>query len=506
MRSHILNLLTIIHFLSVAGLAVYGIHRIRMIVCWLKLSSKDTNPARVCPSADSLPAITVQIPLYNEAPVAARIVDAAAALNWPREKLEIQVLDDSQDDTRGIVDERVAYWFSGGTDIAVIRRNQRTGYKAGALANGLKQSKGEFVAIFDADFVPQPDFLMKTVPYFEHPDIGMVQAKWGFLNAGYSWLTRVQALLLSTHFGIEHEVRYSQGLYFNFNGTAGVWRKTAIEDAGGWSSDTVTEDLDLSYRSQMAGWQFVYLNHVTVPSELPVTLSDFRCQQERWGKGAIQTAKKILPKLIISPVPIKIKMEAAAHLLANFCWVFALLATITLYPVLLNRIGIGIYQIVWIDLPLFSLTGAAVMVYYMIYGLRSGQKHPVVILPILSAASIGLAPFFSLAVLKGLFQKGGVFKRTPKFGILDNMPFRKMYFPVHPHVATNLLINIPLAVYTLMPVLFAWHRETWISVPFLCFFPFGFCIVAAHDLHDFFQTAVRNFRTPDPNKPASPRL
>jgi cellulose synthase/poly-beta-1,6-N-acetylglucosamine synthase-like glycosyltransferase len=430
------------------------------------------------------PQVTVQIPLYNEAPVAGRIINAVADFDWPVEKLEIQVLDDSTDDTRRIVEERVGYWSSKGRNIYAIHRNRRTGYKAGALANGLERAKGEFVAIFDADFMPRSDFLRKTVPYFNRPEIGMVQAKWGFLNAEYSWLTRLQTLLLSSHFGIEHNVRCSRGLFFNFNGTAGIWRKTAIRTAGGWQSDTVTEDLDLSYRAQMAGWRFVYLDHVEVPSELPVTLSDFRCQQDRWGKGAIQTARKLLPKLFASSLPVRIKIEAAAHLLSNFCWMFGFVATITLYPVLLTRIGIGVHQIMWIDLPLFLMTGIAVMMYYLIYGIRTGRRLSLLTISILPAASIGLAPYFTLSVLKGLFRKGGVFNRTPKFGGMDNAPIKCYPFTAPPHVFTNLLINIPLSIYMLVPVLFAWQRETWLAVPFLCFFPLGFCIVLAHDIYE----------------------
>ncbi len=438
-----------------------------------------------------LPFVTIQLPLYNESRVAGRLIDAVAAFDWPAEKYEIQVLDDSTDVTRRIVDERVARWSVRGVDIHAVRRNGRAGYKAGALAHGLGRAKGELIAIFDADFIPQPDFLKKTVPHFKRPDIGMVQAKWGFLNPGHSWLTRLQSLLLSTHFGIEHEVRHSRGLFFNFNGTAGIWRRTAIESAGGWSSDTVTEDLDLSYRAQMAGWRFVYLNNVVVPSELPATLSDFRIQQDRWAKGAIQTGKKNLPKLMMSPLPLKIKIEAAAHLLANVCWMFGFLATITLYPALLNRIGIGVYQIIWFDAPLFFFTAISVIVYYLIYGLWSRQFHPLWSLPLLPAVSIGLAPFFSLAVIKGLTREGGVFQRTPKFGTTDAMPvFCRSRF--QSHAIVNLLINLPLLLYTMAPVFLSWHRGTWPAIPFLCFFPMGFCMVMATDLSELLHA----FRKP----------
>jgi len=481
MTEYLLNTLTIIHFLAISGLALYGVHRIWMIIGWLRSRSA---PSRTCPGGlpPVLPRVTVQIPLYNEPRVARRIIDAVAAFDWPTDRLEIQVLDDSTDNTRITVDQAAAVWAGQGRPITVIRRTKRSGYKAGALANGLTQARGEFIAVFDADFVPNPDFLVKTMPHFNDPGVGMVQTKWTFFNAGSSWLTRLQSLLLSAHFNVEHEVRFARNLFFNFNGTAGVWRKTAITSAGGWSSDTVTEDLDLSYRAQMAGWQFIYLNDVASPSELPATMSDYRRQQERWGKGAIQTARKLLPRLLSSSLPLPVKIEAAAHLLSNLCWVFGFLATVTLYPVLLNRIGIGPYQILWIDLPMFCLTGVIVLVFYSVFGWKSGQWEALLTLPFLPAASIGLAPFFALAVMKGLFQRGGEFKRTPKSGVRDNIPMKQRSTRLHSDVTVSLLMNLPLLVYTLVPLSFAWQRGTWPAVPFLCLFPLGFCLILSHDL------------------------
>lgn len=493
MHTEVLNLLTAVHFLSLAGLAVYGLHRIWMICCWRK------NPVDLPIPADwrkeSVPRVTIQIPLYNEPRVAIRIIDAVAAVDWPDDKLQIQILDDSNDETRTITAEREAYWASKGRDIKVIRRNSRKGYKAGALAAGLERATGDFIAVFDADFVPKPDFLRKTMPCFAEERVGMVQARWGFLNEGYSWLTRLQALLLSAHFGVEHAVRCGRGLFFNFNGTAGVWRKSAITSAGGWQSDTVTEDLDLSYRAQLAGWRFVYLHDVEVPSELPVNLSDFRCQQERWSKGAIQTARKLLPRVLAAPVPVAVKMETAAHLLANCCWVFGFLATLTLYPVLINRIDIGVYQMFWIDLPLFFLTGGAVLTYYLLYGWKSGLKHSLFVLPLLPAVSIGLAPFFSLAVLKGIFRKGGMFSRTPKFGILNNLWDKSIHTTVSRQTIWNLLINLVLFVYMLMPVFFSLIQGTWPALPFLCLFPAGFLLIIACDFQECLAVGFKNFRS-----------
>jgi cellulose synthase/poly-beta-1,6-N-acetylglucosamine synthase-like glycosyltransferase len=482
MQTAILNILTIIHFLAMAGLAMYGVHRIWMIRCRHHGLSAPLNAVTF--SQNNMPFVTVQIPLYNEVRVAARIIDAVAVLDWPEDKLEIQVLDDSDDNTRAITEKQTARWAAKGKKIRVIRRNRRTGYKAGALAAGLKQASGDFIAVFDADFVPGPDFLKKTLPYFSEKHIGMVQARWGFLNTRYSWLTRLQALLLSAHFGIEHSVRCGRGLFFNFNGTAGIWRKTAIDSAGGWQSDTVTEDLDLSYRAQLAGWRFVYVHDVVVPSELPMTLADFRCQQERWAKGAIQTARKLLPRVMTASLPLAVKVEAVAHLLANCCWVFGFVATVTLYPVLINRIGIGVYQMLWIDLPLFLFTGGAVLIYYLLYGMQTGLKGSLFILPLLPAASIGLAPFFSLAVFKGMLLKGGVFARTPKFGILDNTKKRMIHLINPGKAGLNILTNLVLFAYMMMPVIFSVNRGTWPALPFLCLFPAGFLMVIGCDLRE----------------------
>ena len=487
MHSAILNILTTLHFLAMAGLAMYGVHRIWMIHC--RRSWIGTLPKPVNFSKNNRPSVTVQVPLYNEARVAARIISAVAALDWPQDKLEIQILDDSDDDTRTLTQKQAAYWKAMGKNIRVIRQNQRTGYKAGALAAGLKQASGDFIAVFDADFVPGPDFLKKTLPYFATENIGMVQTRWGFLNTTYSWLTRLQALLLSAHFDVEHAVRCRRGLFFNFNGTAGVWRKSAIESSGGWQSDTVTEDLDLSYRAQLKGWRFLYLHDVEVPSELPVTLADFRSQQERWSKGAIQTARKLLPRVLASPLPAAVKVEAVAHLLANFCWVFGFLATLTLYPTLINRIGIGVYQVIWIDLPLFLFSGGAVLLYYLVHGLRSGPKsslrRSLVALPLLPVASIGLAPFFSLAVFNGMLRKGGVFVRTPKFGVSGASSKQRRLNTTKGDSGMNFLTNLILFIYMLMPAFFSLSRGTWPALPFLCLFPAGFLLMMACDVREW---------------------
>lgn len=435
------------------------------------------------------PFVTVQLPLFNERFVAVRLIDAAAALDWPKDKLEIQVLDDSTDDTREIVDERAAFWSQKGIKVDVIRRSHRQGYKAGALSHGMQMSQGKFIAVFDADFVPSHDFLVRTIPHFRDKTIGMVQARWTFLNAEHSWLTGIQSLLLGPHFSIEHWVRCRRNLFFNFNGTAGIWRREAIESAGGWLADTVTEDLDLSYRAQLAGWKFCYLDDVGVPSELPVTMASFRSQQQRWAKGSIQTARKTLPRLLRADLPLSVKAEAIAHLLANLGWLFGFIVTITLYPTILSRTYVGPYQILRIDVPLFIFSSLAILLYFALYHAGHRNSVPLRSLFALPVFSIGLAPSIALSVLQGFFKRGGVFDRTPKFGVSGrgNLPvlaslYRERSLPY-------LVLNATLFGYTLLPVFFAIGRDTWLAIPFLLVFPVGFLLVIYEDFQELFAAS-----------------
>jgi cellulose synthase/poly-beta-1,6-N-acetylglucosamine synthase-like glycosyltransferase len=473
---------TTLHFTAMALLSLYGLHRLWLLACWRAERNRPIEAPVSLDSGKELPIVTVQLPLYNERFVAARLIDAVARLDWPKEKLEIQVLDDSTDITEKIVDERTDYWRKKGINMKVIRRAHRAGYKAGALKNGLMQSEGEYVAIFDADFVPPRDFLIRTAPCFSDERIGMVQARWGFLNAGHSWLTHVQSLLLGPHFSIEHWVRFRKGLFFNFNGTAGIWRKKAIDSSGGWQSDTVTEDLDLSFRAQLAGWRFIYLEDLVVPSELPVTLAAFRSQQRRWAKGSIQTARKILPTLLASRLPAVIKIEAVVTLLANFCWLLGALISLTVYPTIISRIGVGPYHLLRIDLPLILCTSVAILFYFFIYSLNSESRCPALYFLLLPIFSIGLAPSLALSVLEGVFSRGGVFERTPKFGIClpGRLPFSPLAYQQHKFF--YILLNTALLAYGLMPVFFAWGRGTWPAIPFLLLFPLGYLTMIVKDL------------------------
>lgn len=477
---------TVLHFCALLGLCLYGAHRLWLLKC-LCFDAPDAAapvPGPFTPG-DVFPFVTVQLPLYNERFVVRRLIDAAASLQWPRDRIEIQVLDDSSDDTAAMVDERVQYWRERGVEIVVLRRDHRAGYKAGALAEGMLRARGEFLALFDADFIPPADFLHRTMPWFRDGAVGMVQARWGFCNIEHSWFTGVQALLLGPHFTIEHRVRYLKGLFFNFNGTAGVWRKRAIEEAGGWQSDTVTEDLDLSYRAQLAGWRFVYREECPVPSELPVTVGALRSQQQRWAKGSIQTARKILPRLLASKLPLVVKLEAVAHLTANCYWLLGVVVMLTLYPAVTFRVGIGLHQILRIDLPLFLGTSGAITGYFLFYAARSGRLK-LGELCLLPALAIGLAPSISLSVLKGTVSFGGSFERTPKFGVRGRERVPGLAFLYRQRSLPYLALNALLFCYSLLPVAFAWERGVVGAIPLFLLFPIGFALVLMKDLDELF--------------------
>ena len=479
-----------LYYFALSGLLIYGFHRIWLLFCVHRKKKELALISNVLTSSDRDRRITVQLPIYNERFVAARLLDSVAQFEWPSDRLEIQVLDDSTDDTKGIIDRRVEYWSKKGIFIKVLRRINRNGFKAGALKEGLRHAKGDFIAIFDADFVPPSDFLIRTMPYFADPGVGMVQGRWGFLNTGHTWFTRIQALLLAPHFEIEHYVRFRRGLLFNFNGTAGIWRRKAIKSAGNWQSDTVTEDLDLSYRAQLKGWQFVYLNDLIVPSELPLTLGALRTQQQRWAKGSIQSAKKILPALISSKsFSLEQKLESVFHLLANMGWLLGTIITLALYPVIYWRVDTGPYQLLRLDIPLFLGSSGAIMLYFLYYATSRKEENlytGVILLPIFA---IGMAPSIALSVLAGFIKKGGYFKRTPKFGCLE-----KGYLPANVLQYYNkniifIFLNLFFLIYTLLPLFLSAHRGTWIAAPFLAIFPLGFILVIIKELREIIQAS-----------------
>ncbi len=406
------------YFLVLIVLAAYGMHRYQLVYYYLKYRHNAPQPP---PPPATWPRVTVQLPIFNERYVIERLVDSVAQFDYPRDRLEVQVLDDSTDETRQIARNVVERYRALGFPIAYHHRTNRHGYKAGALEAGMHSATGEFIAIFDADFQPPPDFLKRTIAYFADPQVGMIQTRWTHINRDYSALTQVEAILLDGHFVIEHGGRSRRGTFFNFNGTAGVWRRRAIEEAGGWEHDTLTEDTDLSYRAQMKGWRFLYVPEIECPSELPVEMNAFKAQQARWAKGLIQVAKKILPRLLRSNAPLHVKAEAVFHLTANISYPLMILLSTMLLPAMIVRFYQGWFQMLLIDLPLFLASTFSISTFYLV---AQRELHPrtwqrtFFYLPFVMACGIGLAVRNSIAVLEALRGKPSEFVRTPKYAVV----------------------------------------------------------------------------------------
>lgn len=400
-------------YLGILGLlAVYGVHRMLLVGVLQRAQSLKPDPILTTTAS-----VTVQLPVYNEPAVITRLIDAVAQLDWPKDQLQIQVLDDSTDITSALADRAVARWRARDINIEIIRRATRTGYKAGALAHGLHSATGRFIAILDADFVPNPDFLHKLLPHFSD-DVGMVQARWGHLNRNQSWLTRMQAMLLDGHFVVEHAARHASGRFFNFNGTAGVWRRQCIEAAGGWTHDTITEDLDLSYRAQIGGWRFVFLRKVVVPAELPQDMPAFLTQQHRWAKGTVQTARKLLGKILRAPLPWKIRLEALIHLTCPVGYPLLILLAVLLPPAVSARAALGMSSLHLLDLGVVAMTTGSIALFYAaaIRGQGRSVRAHLAEIPLTMALGVGMAPSQTLAVFDGLVGNDTTFVRTPKHG------------------------------------------------------------------------------------------
>jgi cellulose synthase/poly-beta-1,6-N-acetylglucosamine synthase-like glycosyltransferase len=460
------------YFFVLIILAVYGWHRYYLV--YLYMRNRDKDPQPLAPLSP-LPAVTIQLPLYNEMYVADRLIDAVCGIDYPRELLEIQVLDDSTDETRTIAESTVRRFAAEGVDIHYIHRGDRTGYKAGALEAGLKVARGEFVAIFDADFIPRPDFLTQLMPHFADPKVAMVQARWGHINQDYSLLTKIQSILLDGHFVLEHGGRHRAGRFFNFNGTAGIWRRAAIEDAGGWHHDTLTEDLDLSYRAQLRGWRFVFRPNVIAPAEVPVEMNAFKSQQHRWAKGSIQTCRKLLPRIFAANVPLGVKAEAFFHLTANFNYPLMCVLSVLMFPAMRIRYNMGWYEMLLIDVPLFFAATFSVCNFYVIcqreihHDWRARMRY----LPILMSIGIGLCINNTKAVFEALFNKHTEFNRTPKYRIEgdgDDWVGKKY----RQSVQIQPLIELALGLYFTWTVFYALASQIYATVPFLVLFQIGF--------------------------------
>ena len=462
------------YFAVMIVLALYGIHRYTMCYQYFKYRKNyDPNPPK---HFDELPRVTVQLPIFNEQFVIDRLIEAVCAMEYPSEKLEIQVLDDSTDETREVAAGIVARYAALGHPIQYIHRTNRYGYKAGALDAGLDVASGEFVAIFDADFVPPHDWLMNVIHHFAEPEIGMVQTRWTHLNKDYSLLTKIEAILLDAHFVIEHGSRVRTGEFFNFNGTAGMWRRQAISDGGGWQHDTLTEDTDLSYRSQMAGWRFKYLPEVECPSELPIEMSAFKTQQARWAKGLIQVSIKLLPKIFSSDMSRKRKIESVYHLTANIAYPLMVIMTALLVPSMICRFYQGWFQMLLIDVPLFTASTLSIAVFYAVSQRVLYPKtwmKSLIYLPMLMAIGIGLTVTNTKAVMEAIFGIKSAFVRTPKFSVTKKGE-RSKANKYRKRLVLVPWIEMLLGAWFMAAILYTFSNHNYFTAPFLILFVVGF--------------------------------
>jgi cellulose synthase/poly-beta-1,6-N-acetylglucosamine synthase-like glycosyltransferase len=475
---------TICYLTVLIGLSAYGIHRYVIIYLFLKNRKRAVTPAG---HFQQLPKVTMQLPIFNEVYVVERLLKSVSEIDYPRELMQIQVLDDSTDDTRELTASCVESLQSRGFNVELIHRVDRTGFKAGALETGLASAESDFVCILDADFVPQPDLLRKTIHFFTDPNVGMIQTRWGHLNRGYSLLTRVQAMFLDGHLLLEQTARSRSGRFFNFNGTAGLWRRSCIDEAGGWQHDTLTEDLDLSYRAQLAGWKFIFLPDVITPAELPVDMNGFKSQQHRWTKGSVQTCKKLLPTIWRSHLPLTIKVEATAHLTSNFAYLLLACLCVLLHP---SSGGpqAGWARILLLDVPIFMTASVSVAVFYIC---AQRELHPrtwmkeILLLPCLLALGVGLSLNNARAVLEAVFNHKSDFARTPKYGIeRKSQPWRSCkYMPLKSLLP---IAEMAFALYFSYFVWFAIQHGQFISVPFLAMFQIGFLYVSVSSLGQWF--------------------
>jgi cellulose synthase/poly-beta-1,6-N-acetylglucosamine synthase-like glycosyltransferase len=475
-------LLCVAYFAVLLLLSTYGLHRFHLVITCLRLRARlramraagDLDGERDV-SQKELPVVTIQLPLYNEATVAARLFEHVAKLDYPRDRLEIQVLDDSTDETGLLVRGLVAKLRAMGLDVAYIHRVDRTGYKAGALDAGLVVSKGDLIAIFDADFLPQPEFLRRLVPHFEDAAVGMVQARWGHLNRCHSLLTRVQALMLDGHHLVENRARSAAGWLFNFSGTGGIWRKTAIRASGGWQHDTLTEDLDLSYRAQLAGWKFIYREDVVTPAELPEDVSALRAQQYRWAKGTVQTARKLMARVMSSELTLSQRVEAFFHLTPHFAYPLMVFLSVLLMPALVLMPATNTGTMLIVDLPLCIATTGSLGAFYAMAEAAQGRPRVEALktLPALLALGAGLAPHLTKAVIEGLRSMAGEFVRTPKAGVVAGSAVQR-----YRARADLPMIEIALCLVSFASTVASIETRHWFATPFAMLFTLGYGYVA----------------------------
>ncbi|MBX3045328.1 MAG: glycosyltransferase family 2 protein [Candidatus Kapabacteria bacterium] len=467
------NIIMIVYFLSLSVLFGFGIHGLVLLYYYRKTFNHHL-PYEIMP--DAVPMVTVQLPLYNEMFVVERLIKSVCEIEYPKDKLEIQVLDDSTDDTVKMTKEIVNAYKSNGVNIKYIHRENRIGYKAGALKYGLECAEGEFVAIFDADFVPKPDFLMKTIPHFNNPEIGMVQTRWEHLNEEYSYLTKAQALALDGHFVLEQQVRNKAGFFINFNGTAGIWRKSTIFDAGNWQADTLTEDLDLSYRAQLRGWKFRYLNDVTSPAELPADINALKTQQFRWTKGAVETAKKILPMVLKSNLPIKMKLESFIHLTSNIVFPFIIIVALLNVPLVIIKNTVGGFDQFYSLMSIFVLASVSTFLFYTYAqkAIHLDWRKRLLLFPVFLAGSMGFAVNNTKAVIEALIGKKSGFARTPKDGMIGKQTINRKVSYKMKRISAVVVLELLLTLYFVAGIIISAFYLEIAAMPFQLLFLMGF--------------------------------
>lgn len=477
----LLLFLVLVYGLGLTFIFLYSLVQLHLTYLYGRAQAKNRREATPPFAPPAVwPAVTVQLPIYNERYVVERLIDAVAAFDYPMEKLQIQVLDDSDDETVALIAAKVVFYQGQGFNIAHVRRPHRSGFKAGALQYGLGQATGEFIAIFDADFLPTPDYLLITLPGFDHPRVGVVQTRWGHINAAYSLLTQLQAFGLDAHFTVEQSGRNYGHHFINFNGTAGIWRKACIVDAGGWQADTLTEDLDLSYRAQLRHWQFRYLEQVTVPAELPATMPAVKSQQFRWTKGAAENARKNLGHVLHSNKSWLTKVHAFFHLGNSSVFICVLLTALLSLPMLFIRAYWPPYQLFFKSGALFLLSLAGLLGFYWTAFRRSATTAPASVATFIPrffwflAFSMGLSLHNAIAVMEGYVGKKTPFIRTPKF----NIQKRSDTWQHNPYRTTsiNLLTILEgiLALYFLAGIFLAFYFREFGLLPLHIMLTLGF--------------------------------
>jgi cellulose synthase/poly-beta-1,6-N-acetylglucosamine synthase-like glycosyltransferase len=483
--------LLIPYFGTLFILSIYGVHRYETIRRYRKY--RKNLPKEPTQRYEQLPRVTVQLPLYNERFVVERLLEQTVKLDYPHELLQIQVLDDSTDETRVFTERLCNEYRASGLNIEYRHRTNRHGFKAGALQEGLETATGELIAIFDADFIPPPDFLQRTIHFFTDPTVGVVQTRWSHINKEFSILTQVEAMLLDGHFVLEHGARCGSGLFFNFNGTAGVLRREMIVDAGGWQHETLTEDSDLSYRAQLRGWRFVYLPAFDCPSELPIETYGFQVQQARWAKGLTQVALKLLPRVMKAKLPWRVKCEAFLHLTPNISYPLMLIVSMLMLPVMIVRFYMGVFQMVLIDLPLIVASFWSISAFYL-YAQR--ELYPkswwksIAFMPMLMAAGVALTVSNSKGVIEALLGIKTSFARTAKYAVgqqkikIQQTAYRRK---------SGILPYIEIAVgsYFVYMIDFAIDTMNFFAIPFLLLFVCGYWWAAFSTLYEEYRDKLQ---------------